>query len=106
MKLILYNNLIPVTTYYFKAYFNPFSHNDALKHHFSSLKNDLISYTYGFQDENFPEIVKIKTIPFFSLPLFSNHLHPLQVENCDSNLRLLVEEDDNGKFRLERVKRK
>ena len=33
----------------------------------------------------------------------SSHLHPLQVENCDSNLRLVVDEDDNGKFGLERV---
>ena len=33
----------------------------------------------------------------------SNHLHPLQVENCDSNSRLVVYEDDNGKFRIERV---
>ena len=33
-----------------------------------------------------------------------NHLHPLQVENCDSNSRLVLDEDDNGKFRLERVK--
>ena len=33
-----------------------------------------------------------------------NHLHPLQVENCDSNSRLVVDENDNGKFRLERVK--
>ena len=41
---------------------------------------------------------------FFNFPLTSNHLHPLQVENCDSNLRLVVDEDDNGKFRLERVK--
>ena len=32
------------------------------------------------------------------------HLRPLQVENCDSNSRLVVDEDDNGKFRLERVK--
>ena len=31
----------------------------------------------------------------------STHLHPLQVENCDSNSRLVVDEDDNGKFRLE-----
>ena len=31
------------------------------------------------------------------------HLHLLQVENCDSNSRLVVDEDDNGKFRLERV---
>ena len=41
---------------------------------------------------------------FFNLPPTSSHLHPLQVENCDSNSRLVVDEDDNGKFRLERVK--
>ena len=34
----------------------------------------------------------------------SRHLHPLQVENCDSNLRLVVDEDHNGNLRLERVK--
>ena len=42
---------------------------------------------------------------FFIFSLTSNHLHPLQVENCDSNSRLVVDEDDNGKFRLERVKK-
>ena len=41
---------------------------------------------------------------FFTFPLISNHLHPLQVEYCGSNSRLVVDEDDNGKFRLERVK--
>ena len=41
---------------------------------------------------------------FFNFPPTSRHLHPLQVENCDSNSRLVVDEDDNGKFRLERVK--
>ena len=41
---------------------------------------------------------------FFHLPPTSSHLHPLQVENCDSNSRLVVDGDDNGKFRLERVK--
>ena len=35
----------------------------------------------------------------------ATNLHPLQVENCHSNSRLVVDEDDNGKFRLERVKR-
>ena len=35
-----------------------------------------------------------------SIPLES----PLQVENCDSNSRLVVDEDDNGKLLLERVK--
>ena len=41
---------------------------------------------------------------FFNFSPTSNHLYPLQVENCDSNSRLVVDEDDNGKFRPERVK--
>ena len=41
---------------------------------------------------------------FFNISPTSNHLRPLQVENCDSNSRLVVDEDDNGKFRLENVK--
>ena len=40
----------------------------------------------------------------FTFSPTSNHLHPLQVETCDSNLRLVVDEDDYGKLRLERVK--
>ena len=40
---------------------------------------------------------------FFNISPTSNPLHPLQVENCDSNSRLVVDEDDNGKFRPERV---
>ena len=40
---------------------------------------------------------------FFNFSPTSNHLHPLQVKNCHSNSRLVVDEDDNGKFRLERV---
>ena len=40
---------------------------------------------------------------FLNFSLTSSHLYPLQVENCDSNSRLVVDEDDNGKFRLERV---
>ena len=41
---------------------------------------------------------------FFNFSPTLNHLHPLQVENCNSNSRLVVDEDGNGKFRLERVK--
>ena len=41
---------------------------------------------------------------FCNLSPTSSHLHSLQVDNCDSNSRLVVNEDDNGKFRLERVK--
>ena len=36
---------------------------------------------------------------FINFSTTSNHLHPLQVENCDSNSRLVVDQDDNGKFR-------
>ena len=38
-----------------------------------------------------------------NLPPTYSHLHLLQVENCDSNSRLVVDEDDNGKFRFEKV---
>ena len=37
---------------------------------------------------------------FFNFSPTSNHLHPLQVENCDSNSRLVVDEDDNVKSGL------
>ena len=40
---------------------------------------------------------------FFTFSPTSNHLHSRLVENCDSNSRLVVDEDDNDKFRLERV---
>ena len=39
---------------------------------------------------------------FFNLSPTSSHLYPLQAVNYDSNSRLVVNEDDN-KFRLERV---
>ena len=35
---------------------------------------------------------------FFILSPTSSHLYPLQVKNCDSNSRLVVDKDDNGKF--------
>ena len=41
---------------------------------------------------------------FFNLSPTSNHLHSLRVENCGSNSRLVVDEDDYGKFRIERFK--
>ena len=39
----------------------------------------------------------------FHLSPATSYLHPLQVENCDSHSRLVVDEDDNGKVRPERV---
>ena len=42
---------------------------------------------------------------FFNFSTASSHLHPLQVENCDSNSRLVVDEVGNGIFRLEKVRK-
>ena len=52
---------------------------------------------------NYQGTVWIITISFFHWSPTSSHLHPLQVENCDSNARLVMDEDDNGNFRPERV---
>ena len=74
---------------------NPLSPHDALKHHFTSLKTDLFY---------FPTIKGIRAkIPMkrvYHYMATSNYLHPVQVENS----RLVVDEDDNGKFMLKRVK--
>ena len=37
---------------------------------------------------------------FFNFSPASNHLHPLQVENCDSYSRLVVDENDEVKLGL------
>ena len=47
-------------------------------------------------------VYRYMVIFFKFSPPTSNHVHPQQVKNCDSNSRLVV--DDNGKFKLERVK--
>ena len=41
---------------------------------------------------------------FSNFSLTSSHLHPLQVENGDSNSRLVVDGDDDDKFRPKRVR--
>ena len=40
---------------------------------------------------------------FRSFSSTARRFHQLQVENCDSNSRLVVDENDNGKFGFERV---
>ena len=40
--------------YVINAYFNPFTHHDALKHHFTSLKTDLVSLQLGVLELKFP----------------------------------------------------
>ena len=83
-------------------YFNPLSPHDALKHHFASL----ISLKMVVLEQKFSWNCFKNNIIFFHLLPTSSHLHPLQVENCESNSRLLVDEDDNGKLRLETVNSK
>ena len=73
---------------------NPLNPRDASKHNCVYMKNDLISYTQGFQNDNFHGTVLIITLHFFHLSYAASHLHPSQLENCDSNSRLC-------KFRLE-----
>ena len=60
--------------------------------------------TKGFKMKISMKLV-YNTWQFFSIfSLTSNHFYPLQVENCDSNSRLVEYTDDNGKLMLERVK--
>ena len=83
---------------------NPLSPHDALKHHFTSLKTYLIFLQLrSYRKKSMKLFCRYMAI-FFNFSLALSHLHPLQVENCDSNSRLVVEEDDNNKFRPERVK--
>ena len=68
-------------------------------HHFAFVKMTLFPKR-RFYSENFHGTVLIITISVFHLSPTTSHLHPLQVENCNSNSRLVVDEDDNGKFRF------
>ena len=89
----------------FFRHFNPLSPHDALKHHFTSLNIDLNFLQLSvFSIKHSMKLVCQYMVIFFNFSHTSNHFHPLQVENCDSNSRLVVDEDDNGKLRLQRVK--
>ena len=88
--------------------FDPLSPHDALKHHLKSIKTDLIFLQLRVLEGkfllNWSTSIHQYMVIFFNFSPTSNHLHPLQVENCGSNSRLVMDEDDNGKVRLERVK--
>ena len=62
--------------------------------------------TKGIRTKISMKLVYQYVVIFFKFKTTSSHLHPLQVENCGSNSRLVVDEDNNGQFRLERVKAK
>ena len=60
--------------------------------------------TAGFRRKISMKLVYQYMTIFLNFSPTSTQLHPLQVENYDSNSRLVVDKGDNGKFRLERVK--
>ena len=60
---------------------NPLTPHDALKHHFTSLKTDLIFLQLGILEYIFHETVLPIHGNFRHFSPTSNHLHPLQVEN-------------------------
>ena len=60
--------------------------------------------TVSSQSSHHPQEVPLAQFSLGGLKPDSFSFHPLQVENCDSNSRLVVDGDDNGKFSLERVK--
>ena len=74
---------------------NPLSPRDTLRYNFSTtIVRMNISMKLGNQ----------YMAIFFTFSPTSNHFHPLQVENCDSNSRLVVDEDDNVKSGLKGLK--
>ena len=85
-------------------FFKPFKSSRCIKESFCIPENRLhFPTTKGFSMKISMTLICQYMVIFFNFSLTSNHLHPLQVENCDSNSRLVVDEDDNGKFRIERV---
>ena len=89
----------------FVKFYLPLSPHDALKHHFTMLKTDLIFLQLRIFLMKIPmKLVCQYMVIIFNFSLTSSHLHPLQAENRDSNSRLVADEDDKFKFRFERVK--
>ena len=70
--------------------FNPLSPHDALKHIFTSLYN--FFPTRGFMMKISLKLFYQYMAIFFNFSPTSSHLHPLQVENCGSNSRLVVDD--------------
>ena len=70
--------------------FNPLSPQDAIKHHFTSPKKTLnFPTTKGFRTKISMKLVHKYMEIYCTFSPTLNHLHTLQVENCDSNSRLV-----------------
>ena len=83
-------------------FFNPLNPHDASKHNFVSLKNDLISAPNCFKNTIFHATLLIITRSF-SFPTHFKSSSSTTSRELRQQFRLVVDEDDNGKFRLERV---
>ena len=83
----------------------PFKPSRCIKASFHIHENRLnIPTIKGFKTKISMKLVYQYMVIFFNFLITSNHLHPLQVENRDSNSRLVMDVDDyHGKFRLETV---
>ena len=82
----------------------PFNPSRCIKASFYIPENILnFPTTKGFSMKIPMKLVYQYMAIFFNFPLTSSHFHPLQVENCDSNSRLVVDGDNNDNFTLERV---
>ena len=71
--------------------FNPLDPHDASKQHFPSLKINSISQILMFYNEYFHENILSIIDNIFQMWSKSSYFNPLQGENCDSNLRLVVD---------------
>ena len=82
---------------------NPLNPHDASTHHVASLKNDLISQTQGFRIKIFMNCFN-KNYSFFFIcrPVHVIFIH-YKSRIATAIRGFVVVEDDNGKFRLERV---
>ena len=96
-----------INWYELLIFYYPFKPSRCMKASFYIPKNrPNFPKTKGFLMKMSMKLVWQCMVIFFNFSLTSNHLYPLQVDNCDSKSRLLVDEDDNGKFRLKRVKQR
>ena len=82
----------------------PFKPSRCIKASFYIPENRLNCPTLkGFRTKISMNLVHQYIVIDFDFQTTLNHLYPLQVKNCDSNSRLVVDEDDYGKVRLRRV---
>ena len=75
----------------------PFKPSRCIKASFYIPENTIdFPTTRGFRRKITMKLVYQYMVIFFTFSPTSNHLHPLQAENCGSNSRLVVDEDDYG----------